>query len=376
MTDTAYTYGRRVTITGILANILIAAVKLSLGLLGRSAVLVAEAFDSLADVGATTGVLIGLKYASSPKDAEHPHGHGKIESIVALFVGIVIGFTGIYLIYRNTIKIYSREYVNPEWIALAGVGISIAIKTALYRYTLTAGNKLNSPSISANASDHRTDIYRLSGVFVGILFAIIGYPIIDPIAAIIVSLLIIRTAVIISRDSIQDLIDVQMPENLNSEIANIIAGWNQEYRMIEAIGRRMGTKYQVNLKVRISPYVQAVNGVNDLHKLEEYIVEKIPEIQGVDISADVNAEEVQQFENLFKKRVLGVFDRHKEKYLSLENLEFHFLENQQEVHCNMFVNPTMSVIDADSIRRTIQQEIAALYEDAQVIITIQPAVIH
>ena len=368
-----YRYARRVTIVGLIANIVIAAVKLSLGLIGKSAVLVAEAVDSLLDVAATSGVLIGLKFASTPKDDSHPHGHGKIESIVALLIGIAIGITGIFLIYQNASRIYYKEYLRPEWIALTGVALSIAIKAGLYRYTLKASIELNSPAIRANALDHKADIYRLSGVFFGLLFAITGYPILDPIAAIIVALFIIKTSFEISRDSIQDLIDVQMPEQLRKKIDQVITDWNPEYQLVETIGRRMGGKYQVNLKVRVGPYVQALDGVSDLKQLEEYIRKNIPSIQGVDITADVDTADIAVQEKKFKDCVHKTLDKHADRYRSIESMEFHFLQNQQEVHFNMIVDPEMSVDDAHEITCLIEQEICSEFQNAQVIIHIEPA---
>lgn len=376
MEKSAYNYGRRVTIIGILANIVIAAAKLSLGLIGKSAVLIAEAFDSLSDVAATTAVLIGLKFASSPKDEKHPHGHGKIESVTAMFVGVAIAFTGVFLIYQNVLKIYNNDYTRPEWIALAGVGFAIAVKAGLYNYTLEAGKKLNSPSIRANALDHKSDVIRLSGVFIGIIFAIVGLPVLDPIAAIIVSFLILHTSFVILKDSFNDLIDAQMPEEIVDDIKKIVSDFNPEYHVLESIGRRMGGKYQVNMKIRIGPYVQAVNGVSSRQKLEEKITEKIPMIQGVDISFDVDTKDAQKFEERFKSRVMEVLEKYKSDYLSIENLEFHFLEDQQEVHCDMFVNPNMTVKEADMIRKNIKQDIIPEFEFSQVIITIQPATIH
>lgn len=373
-----YRYARRVTIVGILANIVIAAVKLSLGLIGKSAVLVAEAVDSLSDVVATSVVLIGLKFASTPKDDSHPHGHGKIESIVALFVGIAIGITGIILIYQNASRIYyfiffNKEYLSPKWIALVGVAVSIAIKAGLYRYTLKASIQLNSPSIRASASDHKADMYRLSGVFFGLLFAIVVYPILDPIAAIIVALFIIKTSFEISRDSFQDLIDVQMPEQLHKKIGAVIAEWNPEYHLVEAIGRRMGNKYQVNLKVRVGPYIQAFDGVSDLQQLEEYIQKNIPSIQGVDITADVDTTDITLQEKQFKDCVQKILDKYADRYIAIESMEFHFLQNQQEVHFNMIVEPEMTTGGAHEITLLIEQEICCEFQKAQVIIHIEPA---
>ncbi|MFC1731694.1 cation diffusion facilitator family transporter [candidate division KSB1 bacterium] len=361
---------------GVFTNIAVAAIKLVLGLMGKSAVLVAEAFDSLSDVGATTAVLIGLKYATEPRDEDHPHGHGKIDSFIALFVALAMGGTGVFLIIQNTLRIYYGNYVHPEWIALAGVVTAIVLKAGLYRYTISAGRKLNSPSIRANAYDHKADVYRLTGVFFGILFAIIGFPIIDPLAALIVSVFIIRMSFFLARDTFEDLIDKQMPVKFRDQIEDVVTSWNPEYRLLEAIGRRMGSRYQVNAKIHVSPYVQAVDSAADLRGLEACIINLIPHIQGVDITTDVDRTEALKFEQHFKERVNTVLEKYHSDYLSVENPEFHFFENQQEFHCDLFVNPNMPVRDADRIRQRIKNDITRDFEDAQVIITIQPATIH
>ncbi|MCH8287274.1 cation transporter [candidate division KSB1 bacterium] len=86
MDEKEFRYGRRVTLFGIAGNVLVSAVELFLGIIGRSSALIADAIHSLSDVGGTTAVYVGLKYSSVPKDKNHPYGHGKIESIIALFL--------------------------------------------------------------------------------------------------------------------------------------------------------------------------------------------------------------------------------------------------------------------------------------------------
>ncbi len=372
MDSSDYTQAKRVTIVGIFANLVIACVKFSLGIIGNSSVLIAEAFDSFSDIAATTAVLIGLKLAARPKDASHPHGHGKIESLVALFVGLAIAATGVFLIYDNSLKIYYREFVRPEYIVLYGIIASIVIKIFLYRYTIIAGKDLNSPAILANASDHKADVIRLSGVFFGVLISIVGYPVLDPVFAIMVALFILKTAYDIMKDSIADLIDAQMPEDLISEIMEQVRKCNDKVKVTEIIGRRMGPKYQVNMKVRIDPYVQAIDGTDELKKLTDCIQAEVPRIQGIDIRAEVDSVKAQKFEEEFRDLVLGVLARYKDQYHSYRNMEIHFLELQQEVHFDMFVDPGMSVKEAHEITDRIEKDICKAYRQAQVVIHIEP----
>lgn len=152
-----YQRGRKVTLIGIIGNVIVTVIELVRGILGRSSALVADAIHSLSDVGATVAVLFGLKYSSLPEDENHPYGHGKIELIIALFLGIILAVTGIYLFYDNISRIQSKAYLIPEWYTLIAAVFTIVVKEWMYRYTIKAGNKLNSPSITANAFHHRSD---------------------------------------------------------------------------------------------------------------------------------------------------------------------------------------------------------------------------
>ncbi|MCP4725850.1 MAG: cation-efflux pump [bacterium] len=374
MDNSDYIQAKRVTIVGIFFNLVIACVKFSLGIIGNSAVLIAEAFDSFSDIAATTAVLIGLKLASRPKDASHPHGHGKIESLVALFVGLAVAATGIFLIYNNVLNIYNREFVRPEYIALLGIVTAILIKIFLYRYTVKAGDKLNSPAILANAADHKADVIRLSGVFFGVLFSITGYPVLDPVFAIIVALFILKTAYSIMKDSIEDLIDAQMPDDLITEIKEQVRKCNEKFSVTEIIGRRMGPRYQVNMKVKIDPYVQAIDGIDELKKLSDCLQSEVPRLQGIDIRAEVDSKKAQEFEEKFRDFVLDVLERYKDQFDSYKNMEIHFLELQQEVHFDMYVKPKMSVKEAHDITDRIEKDICRAYKQAQVVIHIEPCV--
>ena len=104
-----YQHGKKVTLIGIIGNVIVIAIEFALGILGQSSALVADALHSLSDVGATVAVLFGLKYSSLPEDENHPYGHGKIESIIALFLGIILAVTGMYLLYGNISRIQSSS---------------------------------------------------------------------------------------------------------------------------------------------------------------------------------------------------------------------------------------------------------------------------
>ncbi|MFC1553954.1 cation diffusion facilitator family transporter [candidate division KSB1 bacterium] len=372
MNKDEYRYGRRISLIGIIGNLFVVAVEFIIGVLGRSSALIADAVHSFSDVGATFAVYVGLKFSSKPVDKNHPYGHGKIESLIALFLGLILAVTGAYLVYENIQKIQAKDYISPAWFALAAALFTIVTKEWMFRITIKAGRKLNSPSIIASAYNHRSDVYSSIGVFFGILGAYIGFPILDPVAALIVAVFIIKIAFDIGRDAIMDLSDINIPPELKNKIEKIIGECNPNLVLMNAFGRRMGTKYQVSLTVKVPPYKQTAENVCELDNLKACLGEKIPEIQGIEITSDVDIASVKQTESEFRKLVKETIEKHSDRYQHIEEQEFHFLADQQEVHFNMIVNPDLSIGEAHEITRHIEKEITSKFQEAQVIIHIEP----
>ena len=100
-----YKYGKKVTLIGIFGNIAISFFKFICGIIGHSGALIADAVHSVSDIVATFAVLFGLKFSSKPEDKDHPYGHGKIESLTSLFVGVLLLITALYILYENSIKL-------------------------------------------------------------------------------------------------------------------------------------------------------------------------------------------------------------------------------------------------------------------------------
>ncbi len=170
-----------------------------------------------------------------------------------------------------------------------------------------------------------------------------------------------------------DLTDVTIPEKVSTEIEKEVERWNSEYRIVELMGRSMGTRYRVNLKIRIEPYIKAIDGVTDLRALEKRLLQKIPALQGVDIKGDVDSKRVEFHENRFKEHVRSTLKKYSNRYHTIDSLEFHFMPNQVEAHFNMIVDPGISVGEAHGITNLIEHEIIEEFDSAQVIIHIEPA---
>lgn len=219
----------KVTLTGTAVNVALVVLKFIAGIVGKSSAMVADAVHSLSDFLSDIIVLIFIKIAGKPRDKSHDYGHGKFETLATLIIGILLGVAGIGLMINgieNVIAgINGEELPRPALIALIIALFSIATKEWLYHYSVREGKKLNSQAVIANAWHHRSDAISSIGTLVGIAGAMFlgeRWRILDPIAAIVVSLLIIKSAYDIIKPAINELLEASLPEEQETEIHKII----------------------------------------------------------------------------------------------------------------------------------------------------------
>ncbi|MBN1038003.1 cation transporter [Clostridium botulinum] len=205
--------GYRVSVVTIIGNVILSIIKIGIGIIASSKAMIADGVHSLSDVFSTIGVIIGLKLSSKKADKEHPYGHEKFESLTSVFLGIMlvlvslgIGFSGIKnLIYGN--------YSIPGSLAIFAAVISIVSKEAMYWYTLKYAEKINSTSLKADAWHHRSDSFSSIGALIGIIGARMGFPMLDPAIALVISIIIIKVSYDILKQSINQLMDTSVGDN-------------------------------------------------------------------------------------------------------------------------------------------------------------------
>ncbi|NFH91879.1 cation transporter [Clostridium botulinum] len=205
--------GYRVSVVTIIGNVILSIIKIGIGIVASSKAMIADGVHSLSDVFSTIGVIIGLKLSSKKADKEHPYGHEKFESLTSVFLGIMlvlvslgIGFSGIKnLIYGN--------YSIPGSLAIFAAVISIVSKEAMYWYTLKYAEKINSTSLKADAWHHRSDSFSSIGALIGIIGARMGFPMLDPAIALVISIIIIKVSYDILKQSINQLMDTSIGDD-------------------------------------------------------------------------------------------------------------------------------------------------------------------
>ena len=219
----------RVTLIGSIVNLLLTAIKIIAGIVGKSGAMIADGIHSLSDLASDIVVLIFVPIAGRAKDKNHQYGHGKFETLATLVVSLILMFVAIKLVTNSTKSIISALSGNilpkPGYIALAAAIISIVSKEILYQYTALVARRTNSSVCRANAWHHRSDALSSIGSLVGIGGAVIlgnRWTILDPVAAVIIGLMILFVAIKMAKAPIEELMEKSLDEETEKEICNVI----------------------------------------------------------------------------------------------------------------------------------------------------------
>ena len=248
----------KVTIVGSFVNFLLLIFKFVSGIVGHSAAMIADAVHSLSDFVTDILVLVFVKISSKPADKDHRYGHGKFETLATAIIGAVLLAVGIGIFYQGATSIYAvyngQVLPSPGYIALIAAAVSIVSKEAVYWYTVIKGKKLNSQAVVANAWHHRSDAFSSMGTLLGIGGAILGgekWAVLDPIAAVVVSIFIVKVAISILNGSLQELLEHALPKTVQEEIKQLILSVDGVSEPHHLRTRRVGSNYAIEVHIRM-----------------------------------------------------------------------------------------------------------------------------
>ena len=248
----------RVTVLGSVINVLLVALKFAFGILGRSSAMIADAVHSLSDLVTDVIVIVFVKLSNKPQDSDHDYGHGKYETLATAFIGLALLAVGVMILYGGAEKIFAalRGEVLPQpgMIALWAALISVVSKEWCYRFTVKVGRETESQAVVANAWHHRSDAFSSVGTALGIGGAIFlgkRWTVLDPIAAVIVSIFIIKTALSLMKQASDELLEKSLPEETErkiKEIAEAEAGVSGIHNLRT---RRIGNRISIEMHLRM-----------------------------------------------------------------------------------------------------------------------------
>lgn len=284
---------RKVTIVGIWINAILVVLKLYFGYSGDSDALVADGYHSMSDF-VTDFIVIAFVAASYKKaDAEHPYGHGKFETIATVLIGLILLGVGMLIGYEGCTTLIGAmngaTLPQPDTLTLYIALTSIVLKEFCYRYTLQYGKRLDSPALMANAWHHRSDAISSVAAFAGVSFAIFmgeQWRIMDPIASVIIAVMICMSAIKIARPSVNELLEASIPEASIKRMKEVIDTVPGVLRVHNLRSRKNGHSCIVDVNIHVNPDITVREG----HAIATEVERRLEQEFGNDIITYVHIE--------------------------------------------------------------------------------------
>lgn len=248
------------------AYIFLSAMKLIIGHIGDSEALKADGLNNTTDIIASIAVLIGLKISQRPPDENHQYGHLRAETVASLVASFIMMVVGLEVIFSSIMNIFDPVRNSPSTLTIIVALGSAAVMYMVYRYNLALSKKIKSSALKAAAYDNRSDALVSVGTAIGIFASIIGYSIIDTITALIIGVIIIRTALEIFWESVQTLTDAFDTEEIKT-LSTLIKNVDGVIELVDLKGRTHGNATFIEVTVTVNPYLN----VWESHRITENI---------------------------------------------------------------------------------------------------------
>ena len=287
----------KVSVVSIAVNILLSLLKLLAGLIAKSGAMISDAVHSASDVLSTFVVIIGVKLAGKKPDKEHPYGHERMECVASIILAAVLAVTGLGIGFKGVEKIASPdkyEIAVPGLLALIAAIVSIVIKEAMYQYTRNAARKINSGALMADAWHHRSDALSSIGSFAGILGARMGFPVLDPLASVIICVFIFKAAADIFRDAVDKMVDKSCPDEIVENMRKTILDNSDVLGIDELKTRLFGSKIYVEVEILMNASKTLVDAHQTAEEVHRSIEEHFPDVKHCMVHVNPDIQEEQQ----------------------------------------------------------------------------------
>lgn len=242
----------RVSRITIYANLLLTVFKLVAGIAAHSNAMISDAIHSASDVFSTFIVMIGIRISGRKADGNHSYGHERLEAIAAILLSVVLAATGLGIGYAGIRSIFFTDFHNlatPGLLALVAAIVSIAVKEGMFWYTRHAANQLHSAALMADAWHHRSDALSSIGSLVGIAGAQLGFPVLDPIASLVICLFILKAAYDIFMSAVRQLVDQAAAPEVENAMAEMIQQQEGVLRLDLLRTRQFGSRLYLDVEI-------------------------------------------------------------------------------------------------------------------------------
>lgn len=269
-----------VSLVSIIVNLVLSVGKLLAGLIGSSSAMVSDAVHSASDVFSTFVVIAGVKMAEKEADKEHPYGHERMECVASIILAMLLAIVGAFIGYTGIKKIAIGNYGSlevPGLLPLIAAIISIAVKEWMFWYTRAAAKKVKSGALMADAWHHRSDALSSVGSFIGILFSRLGFPVMDSIASVVISICIIKAAYDIFKDGINKMVDHSCDTETENNIRRVVLSIPGVMGVDDLKTRIFGSKLYVDLEILADAQLSLKEAHEIAEKVHHEIEKNFPE---------------------------------------------------------------------------------------------------
>ncbi|WP_312353896.1 cation diffusion facilitator family transporter [Aminipila sp.] len=260
----------KVSKVSIIVNVILSAAKLAAGIIGNSSAMISDAIHSASDVFSTFVVIAGVKMSNKLSDDEHQYGHERMECVASILLAAVLFIVGAKIGFSGIEKIMTANYGElqiPSVLPLIAAVVSIGVKEWMYWYTRHAAKKINSGALMADAWHHRSDALSSVGSFAGILGARLGFPVLDPVASVVISLFILKVSFDVFKDSVNKLVDTSCDAELVEDMKEMILT-EEGVLGIDLIQTRIfGSKIYVDIEIK----ADGEQSLEDAHSIAERV---------------------------------------------------------------------------------------------------------
>ena len=326
---------RRASYVGACVNILQTLIKITFGILGQSAALIADGIHSLSDLMSDALVITAVRLGSREADKDHPYGHRRFETIAAVILGgslIVIGAGIGWSVYERMSN--PENLPVPNELSLAITSVSILLNEWLYHYTKRIAKITRSKLLLANAWHQRSDAFSSIVVMIGIGAVMLGYPLADAIAAIVVALLVIKIGLNLVIEGIKELVDTALPDKLVTEIRTVIYDIDgvEDIHLLRT--RYMGEDALIDAHIIVDPRISVSEGHRIGDMVRDELIARFDDVMEVLVHVDPENDEALEshIKPLTRANVQDLLTENLPELLPyLEDFRIHYLEHKIEI---------------------------------------------
>lgn len=364
-----YRIKRRVTLVCAGLNLLLAGLKLTIGVVGQSQALFADGIHSLSDLASDAMVLVAIRFASDEADEEHPYGHARFETVATVILGLLLMLVAAGIVLDAAERIAHPESLSqPGFLALSGAAVSIVLNEWMYWYNIRVARQLKSDLLRANAWHHRSDAVSSIIVIIGIAGAMAGYPALDAVGAIGVALLIFKIGWGLGWAGVRELVDTGATAKQLEEISSQINDVEDVEAFHDLRTRRMGQAILVEVHVLVASQVTVSEGHMIGDRVRARLLQSCPYVSEVLVHIDPEDDEAARKILLLpgREEMLHRLERRWRELgieLAVERVNFHYLKGVIDVEILL---PLDTVEDLEGARLLSRQLVESTRQERHV----------